>query len=106
MAAFNLLSLMLVTPLVVFYALLDWPKIVAKVDSWLPRENAPQIRMLAADINNRDLGVHSRPGRRVHRSGRVLFHRPERAGSALRIAGRPADRHLQRSCRSPAGRWA
>ena len=53
MAAFNFLSLMLVTPLVAFYALLDWPKILAKVDSWLPRSNAGQIRVLARDIDSR-----------------------------------------------------
>lgn len=53
MAAFNFLSLMLVTPLVAFYALLDWPKLLAKIDSWLPRSNAGQIRMLAREIDQR-----------------------------------------------------
>lgn len=52
-AAFNALSLVLITPLVFFYALLDWPKIVAKVDSWLPRQNAPAIRDLATEIDSR-----------------------------------------------------
>lgn len=52
-AAFNFFSLMLVTPLVFFYGLLDWPKLVAKVDSWLPRANAPQIRALASEIDGR-----------------------------------------------------
>ncbi len=52
-AAFNFFSLMLVTPLVFFYALVDWPKMLAKVDSWLPRQNAPQIRALASEIDSR-----------------------------------------------------
>jgi predicted PurR-regulated permease PerM len=52
-AAFNFFSLMLVTPLVFFYALVDWPKMVAKIDSWLPRRNAPQIRALAGEIDSR-----------------------------------------------------
>ncbi len=52
-AAFNFFSLMLVTPLVFFYALLDWPKLLAKVDSWLPRDNAEQIRAVASDIDSR-----------------------------------------------------
>lgn len=52
-AAFGLLSLLLVTPLVFFYALLDWPKLVATVDGWLPRESAPRIRALALEINDR-----------------------------------------------------
>lgn len=52
-AAFSFLTLMLVTPLVFFYALLDWPKLVAKVDSWLPRDSAARIRLLALEINDR-----------------------------------------------------
>lgn len=52
-AAFNFFTLMLVAPLVFFYALVDWPKMVATVDSWLPRQNAPQIRALAQEINSR-----------------------------------------------------
>jgi predicted PurR-regulated permease PerM len=52
-AAFNALSLVLITPLVFFYAVMDWPKIIAKVDSWLPRQNAPAIRELALEIDSR-----------------------------------------------------
>jgi predicted PurR-regulated permease PerM len=52
-AAFNFFALLLVTPLVFFYTLLDWPKIVAKLDSWLPRDNADEIRALALEINAR-----------------------------------------------------
>jgi predicted PurR-regulated permease PerM len=52
-AAFSFLSVVLVTPLVFFYALLDWPKLVATVDGWLPRESAPRIRALALEINDR-----------------------------------------------------
>lgn len=52
-AAFNFISLMLVAPLVFFYALVDWPKLLAKLDSWLPRQNASTIRALAAEIDSR-----------------------------------------------------
>lgn len=52
-AAFNFFTLMLVTPLVFFYALVDWPKMIAKVDGWLPRKSAPQIRLLASEIDDR-----------------------------------------------------
>ena len=31
---FNFISVLLVTPIVFFYALIDWPKMVAKLDSW------------------------------------------------------------------------
>jgi predicted PurR-regulated permease PerM len=52
-AAFNFVSVLLVTPIVFFYAVLDWPKMVAKLDSWLPRDNADEIRGLATEIDAR-----------------------------------------------------
>ena len=52
LALFNFLSLILVTPLVVFYVLIDWYPMLAKIDSWLPREHAQTIRRLASDIND------------------------------------------------------
>jgi predicted PurR-regulated permease PerM len=51
LALFNFVSLMLVTPLVVFYVLMDWYPMLAKIDSWLPRQHAPRLRKLASDIN-------------------------------------------------------
>jgi predicted PurR-regulated permease PerM len=52
LALFNFVSLMLVTPLVVFYVLMDWHRLLAKIDSWLPREHAATLRRLASDIND------------------------------------------------------
>lgn len=52
-AAFSLVAVMLITPIVLFYSLMDWPKIVEKLDSWLPRDHANEIRALAAEINAR-----------------------------------------------------
>lgn len=51
LALINLVSLLLITPVVVFYFLVDWHPMLARIDSWLPRENAPVIRRLAGDIN-------------------------------------------------------
>ena len=51
MALVNLVSLMVVTPIVAFYLLEDWDLIVAKVDSWLPREHVETLRGLARDID-------------------------------------------------------
>lgn len=50
-AVFNLLSLIIITPIVAFYLLRDWDAITTKVDNWLPRPNAPTIReqLLAID---------------------------------------------------------
>ena len=51
MALVNLVSLLVVTPIVAFYMLEDWDRMVAKVDSWLPRDHAPTIRALASEID-------------------------------------------------------
>jgi predicted PurR-regulated permease PerM len=40
----NLLSLVFVTPIVAFFLLRDWPRIVSKVDAWLPRQHLATIR--------------------------------------------------------------
>ena len=39
MALFNIAGLFVVTPVVAFYMLLDWDRMVAKVDSWVPRDH-------------------------------------------------------------------
>ncbi len=51
MAIVNLISLLLITPLVVFYLLIDWNRMMERVTSWLPRDHVPTIAALAGDIN-------------------------------------------------------
>jgi predicted PurR-regulated permease PerM len=51
LALVNFISLLLITPLVVFYLLVDWHTMLHKIDGWLPRDHAPTIRRLAAEIN-------------------------------------------------------
>ena len=50
-ALFNMLSLLVITPLVTFYMLNDWDRMVAKVDGWVPREHVETVRSIARDIN-------------------------------------------------------
>ena len=50
-AFFNLLSLLLITPVVTFYMLRDWDKFIAKVDSLLPRRSKASIRQQAREID-------------------------------------------------------
>ena len=50
-ALFNFLSLLLITPVVTFYLLKDWDKIVAIVEKSLPRDHADTIRGLASEVN-------------------------------------------------------
>ena len=40
-----------VVPVVAFYLLLDWDKMVAKVDAMLPLDHAPTVRRLAGEID-------------------------------------------------------
>jgi len=40
----NLLALIVITPVVCFYLLRDWDRMVAKIDGWLPRQQADVIR--------------------------------------------------------------
>lgn len=47
----NLLSLVFVTPVVSFFLLRDWDRIVAQVDAWLPREYVATIREQARLID-------------------------------------------------------
>ena len=44
LAFFNVLSLLVITPLVAFYLLRDWDKIVARFDELLPRRSAETFR--------------------------------------------------------------
>ena len=48
----NLMSLLVITPIVSFYLLRDWDHLVAKVDSWLPRAHVATIRGQFQEIDN------------------------------------------------------
>ena len=47
----NIIMLFVIVPVVAVYMLLDWDRMVAHVDSLLPRDHAQVIRRLAADID-------------------------------------------------------
>ncbi|PRY26131.1 putative PurR-regulated permease PerM [Aliiruegeria haliotis] len=47
----NLLMLLVIVPVVAFYLLLDWDRMVARIDDLLPRDHAPTIRKIAADVD-------------------------------------------------------
>lgn len=51
LALVNVISLLVVTPIVAFYMLNDWDRMVAKVDGWLPRHQLETIRGLAREID-------------------------------------------------------
>ena len=47
----GVLALFLIVPVVSVYLLLDWDRMVARVDQLLPRDHAPVIRQLAREID-------------------------------------------------------
>ncbi|MEI2385985.1 AI-2E family transporter [Breoghania sp. JC706] len=50
-ALMSIIALFVVTPVVAFYLLLDWDRMTAKVDSWLPREHRDLVHKLAHEID-------------------------------------------------------
>lgn len=47
----GIVSLVVVTPVVAFYLLVDWDRMIAQVDTWTPPRYRPTVRELARDIN-------------------------------------------------------
>ncbi|MDP0930240.1 AI-2E family transporter [Paracoccus onubensis] len=48
---FGVLALFVIVPVVTFYLLLDWDRMVTRIDGLLPREHAPTIRRLASEVD-------------------------------------------------------
>lgn len=47
----NVLVLVFLVPVVTFYLLMDWDRMVAEIDRLLPRDHAPAVRELASQID-------------------------------------------------------
>lgn len=47
----SLFSLIVITPVVAFYLVYDWHRMVAKVDSWIPVHNRDTVRELAREVD-------------------------------------------------------
>jgi predicted PurR-regulated permease PerM len=52
-ALLSLLGLMFIMPVVAFYMIRDWDRLIAQMDSLLPRQSADTIRELAREIDDR-----------------------------------------------------
>ena len=50
-ALVSVLSLVVITPIVAFYLLLDWPRMLETVDSWTPVPHRETVRGLARDMD-------------------------------------------------------
>jgi predicted PurR-regulated permease PerM len=51
MALLDIAALFVVTPVVAFYLLLDWDRMVEKVDNWIPRDHVDTVRDLARQVD-------------------------------------------------------
>jgi predicted PurR-regulated permease PerM len=51
LALANLLSLVVITPVVAFFLLRDWDRIVRTVDGWLPRDHIGTLREQAGEVD-------------------------------------------------------
>jgi len=51
LAVFDVLSMVFITPVVAFYLLRDWDRILASIDGWLPRPHAEVIREQAREVD-------------------------------------------------------
>jgi predicted PurR-regulated permease PerM len=51
MSLINIVVLIVLVPVVTFYLLLDWDRLVSRIDNLLPRDYAPTIRHLAGEID-------------------------------------------------------
>ena len=47
----NVVVLFVIVPVVAVYLLLDWDRMIARIDDLLPRDHAPIIRRLAGEVN-------------------------------------------------------
>lgn len=50
-ALVDIAALLVVTPVVAFYLLLDWDRMVAKVDHWIPRNQVGAVREIATEMD-------------------------------------------------------
>lgn len=51
LAFFNLISLIVITPIVAIYLLRDWDRLTARLDAWLPRDQADTIRAQLREVD-------------------------------------------------------
>jgi predicted PurR-regulated permease PerM len=51
-AVFSVLSLLVITPVVAFYLLCDWARLLATVDGWIPLPHRDTVRRLAREIDD------------------------------------------------------
>jgi predicted PurR-regulated permease PerM len=80
LAILNIVSLVVVTPIVTFFLLRDWERMVAQIDSWLPRQSLDTVRGQARLVSDTLVGF-------VHGQAIVCLILAIYYGIALTLAG-------------------
>ena len=88
----DVLSLLVVTPVVAFYLLCDWDAMIARVDRLLPRDQAEEMRELAREIDQKVAASCAASCWSASCSASSM-HRPRRDRPELRPPDRPRVRH-------------
>jgi predicted PurR-regulated permease PerM len=92
LAVVNVISLMVVTPVVAFYMLLDWDRMVAKVDKYIPRDYVGDVHQIMHEIDQAIAGF-------IRGQGSLCLILGIWYAVGLSLVGlnfRPADRHHRR----------
>src|SRR5205807_4008964 len=79
-AILNIVSLVVVTPIVTFFLLRDWEKMVAQVDSYLPRQSLETVRGQARLVSDTLVGF-------IHGQALICLILAIYYGIALTLAG-------------------
>jgi predicted PurR-regulated permease PerM len=79
-AILNIISLVVVTPIVLFFLLRDWERMVAQIDSYLPRQSLDTIRGQAREVSETLVGF-------IHGQALVCLILAVYYGIALTVAG-------------------
>ena len=80
LAILNILSLVVVTPIVTFFLLRDWERMVAQIDSYLPRQSLETVRGQARLVSDTLVGF-------VHGQALICLILAIYYGVALTVAG-------------------
>ena len=79
-AILNIVSLVVVTPIVTFFLLRDWDRMVAQIDSYLPRQSLETVRGQARIVSDTLVGF-------IHGQALVCLILAIYYGAALTVAG-------------------
>ncbi|MCO6186481.1 AI-2E family transporter [Rhizobium sp. L1K21] len=79
-ALVDVISLLVVTPVVAFYLLLDWDRMVARMDQLIPRDNVENVRQISKELNATIAGF-------VRGQGTLCLILGVYYGAALSLAG-------------------